>query len=66
MAISTFSPDYLILQVDSTIGKSLVNITIKVKDIAPDAGLKPYTINNINIYPTYSLRRDSALRAWNL
>lgn len=57
-----FSPDYLILQVDSTIGKNLVNITLKVKDIAPDAGLKPYTINNINVYPAYNLRRDSALR----
>jgi outer membrane protein assembly factor BamA len=57
-----FSPDYLILQVDSTIGKSMVNITVKVKDIAPDAGLKPYTIKNINIYPNYSLRRDSTLR----
>ena len=57
-----FSPDYLILQVDSTIGKNLVNITVKVKDIAPDAGVKPYTIKNINIYPNYSLRRDSALR----
>ncbi|MDN3587216.1 BamA/TamA family outer membrane protein [Pedobacter aquatilis] len=57
-----FSPDYLIMQVDSTIGKSLINVTIKVKDIAPDAGLKPYTIKNINIYPNYSLRRDSALR----
>lgn len=57
-----FSPDYLIMQVDSTIGKSLVNVTIKVKDIAPDAGLKPYTIKNINIYPNYSLRRDTALR----
>nr|WP_316735898.1 BamA/TamA family outer membrane protein [Pedobacter aquatilis] len=57
-----FSPDYLIMQVDSTIGKSLVNITVKVKDIAPDAGLKPYTIKNINIYPSYSLRRDSSLR----
>jgi outer membrane protein insertion porin family len=58
-----FSPDYLILQVDSTIGKNSVDIRVKVKDIAPDAGLKPYTINNINIYPNYSLRRDSALRA---
>ena len=57
-----FSPDYLILQVDSTIGKNLVDITVKVKDIAPDAGLKPYTIKNINIYPSYSLRRDSVLR----
>jgi outer membrane protein assembly factor BamA len=57
-----FSPDYLILQVDSTIGKSLVNITVKVKDIAPDAGVKPYTIKNINIYPNYRVRRDSILR----
>ena len=57
-----FSPDYLIMQVDSTIGKNLVNISVKVKDIAPDAGLKPYTIKNINIYPNYSLRRDTVLR----
>lgn len=57
-----FSPDYLIMQVDSTIGKNLVNVTIKVKDIAPDAGLKPYTIRDINIYPSYSLRRDTILR----
>ena len=57
-----FSPDYLIMQVDSTIGKNLVNVSVKVKDIAPDAGLKPYTIKNINIYPNYSLRRDSTLR----
>lgn len=57
-----FSPDYLIMQVDSTIGKNLVNVSIKVKDIAPDAALKPYTIKNINIYPSYSLRRDTILR----
>lgn len=57
-----FSPDYLIMQVDSTIGKNLVNVTIKVKDIAPDAALKPYTIKNIKIYPNYSIRRDSTLR----
>lgn len=57
-----FNPDYLILQVDSTIGKNLVNINVNIKKIAPDAGLKPYTIKNINIYPSYSLRRDSILR----
>ncbi|RYG15696.1 MAG: hypothetical protein EOO07_14825, partial [Chitinophagaceae bacterium] len=57
-----FSPDYLIMQVDSTIGKDLVNVTVKVKDIAPDAGLKPYSIKNINIFPSYSVRRDSVLR----
>ena len=57
-----FSPDYLIIQVDSTIGKQLVDIRVRVKTIAPDAGLKPYTIRDIDIYPTYSLRRDSMLR----
>lgn len=57
-----FSPDYLIMQVDSTIGKNLVDIRVRVKDIAPDAGTKPFTIKNINIYPSYSLRRDSTLR----
>ena len=57
-----FSPDYLILQVDSTIGKNLVDIRVNVKNTAPEAGLKPYTIRNINIYPSYTLRRDSVLR----
>jgi outer membrane protein assembly factor BamA len=57
-----FSPDYLIMQVDSTIGKNLVDIRVRIKDIAPEAGIKPFTIKNINIYPSYSLRRDSTLR----
>jgi outer membrane protein assembly factor BamA len=58
-----FSPDYLILQVDSTIGKNLVDINVNIKNSSPDAGLKPYTIKNINIYPNYNLRRDSLLRS---
>lgn len=57
-----FSPDYLILQVDSTIGKNLVDINVNVKRTSPDAALKPYTIKNINIFPSYNLRRDSLLR----
>ena len=57
-----FNPDYLIMQVDSTIGKNSVNLRMKVKDIAPDAGLKPYSIRNINIYPNYMARRDSVIR----
>jgi len=58
-----FSPDYLILQVDSTIGKNLVNINVSIKNTSPDAGLKPYTIKDINIFPSYTLRRDSVLRS---
>jgi len=57
-----FNPDYLILQVDSTIGRHLVNVRLRVKNTTPDAALKPYTIRSINIYPSYTLRRDSLLR----
>lgn len=57
-----FSPEHLILQVDSTIGRNLVNVNIRIKNIAPEASLKPYTVRNINIYPSYTLRRDSVLR----
>jgi len=57
-----FSPDYLILQIDSTIGKNLVDIRVRVKNEVADPSLKPYAIRNINIYPNYNLRRDSTLR----
>ncbi len=57
-----FNPDHIILQVDSTIGKQLVNINVRIKNTTPDAALKPYTIQDINIYPSYSLRRDKPLR----
>jgi outer membrane protein assembly factor BamA len=57
-----FSPDYLIMQVDSTVGKSLVDIRVRVKNDVADPALKPYAIKNINIYPNYNLRRDSILR----
>lgn len=58
-----FSPDHLILQVDSTIGKNLVDIRVSIKRTTPDAALKPFTIKNVNIYPNYTLRRDSVLRS---
>ncbi|MFD0942036.1 translocation and assembly module lipoprotein TamL [Pedobacter boryungensis] len=58
-----FNPDYLILQVDSTIGKNLVDVNVNIKNTSPDAALKPYTIHNINIFPNYNLRRDSLLRS---
>jgi len=57
-----FSPEHLILQVDSTIGNHLTNVNVRIKSITPDAALKPYTIRNINIFPSYQLRRDSILR----
>lgn len=58
-----FSPDYLIIQADSTIGKNLVDLFVKVKQTTPDVAQKPYTINNITVYPNYTLRNDSAIKA---
>jgi outer membrane protein assembly factor BamA len=57
-----FNPDHIVLQVDSTIGNNLVNVNVRIKNTTPDAALKPYTVKDINIYPSYSLRRDKALR----
>ncbi|WP_237028728.1 BamA/TamA family outer membrane protein [Pedobacter steynii] len=58
-----FSPDFLLIQADSTIGKGMVNLFVKVKDNTPEVSKKPYTINNITIYPNYSLRNDSSIKA---
>ena len=57
-----FSPNYILLQVDSTIGDNQVNIHLKLKDDTPFAALQPYYIRDINIYPNYTLDRDSVIR----
>ncbi|MFT3903709.1 MAG: BamA/TamA family outer membrane protein [Niabella sp.] len=57
-----FNPDFILLQVDSTIGNNEVNIYLKVKDNTPYAAMHPYYIRNINIFPNYTLNRDSVNR----
>lgn len=57
-----FSPNYILLQVDSTIGNNEVNIYLKLKDDTPFAALQPYYMRNINIYPNYTLDKDSVIR----
>lgn len=50
-----FNPDYLIIKVDSTVGNYQVDLRIRVKNDVPERAKKVYTINNIYIYPNYSL-----------
>ncbi len=50
-----FNPDYLIIKVDSTVGDYQVDLRVRVKDNVPERAKKVYTINNIYIYPDYSL-----------
>jgi outer membrane protein insertion porin family len=57
-----FSPDYLIVQVDSTVGDHQVDIFVKVKQKTPDKAKEIYTINKISIYPNYTIAKDSSNR----
>ncbi|AWA30372.1 hypothetical protein HYN48_09875 [Flavobacterium magnum] len=52
-----FSPDFLKIQVDSTVGNYQVDLLVKAKDEMPSQGAKVFTINDIYVYPDYSLRR---------
>ncbi|MDQ0105441.1 outer membrane protein assembly factor BamA [Chitinophaga terrae (ex Kim and Jung 2007)] len=53
-----FTPDYLIVQADSTLdGK--VNLYVKVKDNTPALALRPYKLRDITLFPDYSLDNDS-------
>ena len=50
-----FSPDYILVDADSTIGNNMVNLYITIKSNTPLAARKPFTINEIYIYSNYQL-----------
>ena len=50
-----FNPDNILVQVDSTVGNYQVDLKVKVKDDTSDRAKKVYTIDDIYIYPNYSL-----------
>jgi len=54
-----FNPDYLLVQVDSTIGKREVSLRLKVKNETPEKAKNIYKINNIYVYPNYSITEDT-------
>ncbi len=53
-----FTPDYLKVQVDSTVGKYEVDLLVKVKEDTPDNAREVYKINDIYIYQNYSINED--------
>ncbi|PWA04666.1 translocation and assembly module lipoprotein TamL [Flavobacterium psychrotolerans] len=57
-----FSADYLKIQVDSTVGKYQVDLIVKVKNETPELARKVYKINDIIIYPNYSLTADAKIK----
>jgi outer membrane protein insertion porin family len=56
-----FAPEDLIMRVDSTVKGHLVDIYVKVKDETPDQARRIYKINNIYVYPKYTLK-DTSLK----
>jgi outer membrane protein insertion porin family len=50
-----FSPDYVIVNVDSTVGDSKVNMYVSVKPSTPTLARQPYTINDVYIFANYRL-----------
>lgn len=54
-----FTPDYLIVQVDST-NSGTVDLFVKIKDNTPLLALRPYRMHDISLFPDYSLDNDSS------
>ncbi|GAA4336840.1 BamA/TamA family outer membrane protein [Mucilaginibacter gynuensis] len=54
-----FSPEDIIMRVDSTIADHKVDIFVAVKNTTGDRDRRIYTINNIYVYPNYTLRDTS-------
>lgn len=50
-----FSPDYILLYADSTVGNNQVDLFVGIKPNTPAAALKQYTINSITVLPSYNL-----------
>ncbi|WP_160712099.1 BamA/TamA family outer membrane protein [Chitinophaga solisilvae] len=53
-----FTPDYLLVQVDST-NQGTVDLFVKIKDNTPMLALRPYRMHDISLFPDYSLENDS-------
>ena len=55
-----FSPDYLLLDADSTIGNHKINMYLNVKPNTPVIAKKPFIIDNVYIYPDYRFNAKKA------
>jgi len=54
-----FNPDYLKVQVDSTVADHQVDLIVKVKSETPNLAETQFRINKIIVYPNYSIGSDS-------
>lgn len=57
-----FSPDYLIADVDSTVGNHKVDITMRVKPETPPNARVPYRIKDVYVFADYDINTDTSIR----
>jgi outer membrane protein insertion porin family len=55
-----FSPDYLLVDADTGVGKNLADLTIKVKyNEIPENAYEQFRINSVTVFPNYKLSNKS-------
>jgi len=57
-----FNEDYLLVQVDSTVANNQVDLLLKIKKTIPEKAKNQYKINNIYVYPSFNLKRDTVAK----
>src|SRR5690606_38298994 len=58
-----FNPDHLVIEVDSMGGDHHVDLYVMLKDETPEKAKRAYYINDIYIYPNYTLTESGYRRA---
>ena len=53
-----FSPDALIIEVDSTVGENEVDLYVKIKEDWPQKALEAYRLRRITMYPNYDFEES--------
>ena len=54
-----FNENYLLVQVDSTVANHEVDLILKIKSDIPEKAKKQYRINDIFVYPSFNIKRDT-------
>jgi outer membrane protein insertion porin family len=54
-----FNPDYILVTVDSSVGKHEVDMNLLVKRTTPQKAKEVYFINNVTVYAAYDISSDT-------
>ena len=57
-----FGPDYLLANVDSTVGNHKVDIDVRVKPETPPNARLPYRVKDVYVFADYDINSDTSIR----